>query len=118
MPTAGRDGRRLAESSTLAFLQQLVFRFSKGEFSTSDREGSIPVMIINKTMADRRWPVEALSVSGSHIPGPGDVQASISIVGVAETRGRAIDEPPSRSRSARQSSGLLRSRSCCGLREI
>ena len=26
------------------------------DFSTSDREGSVPVAIINKTMADRRWP--------------------------------------------------------------
>ena len=53
------------------------------DFSTSDREGSVPVAIINKTMADRRWPGRSPVGERIHLPGPGDVQAPITIVGVA-----------------------------------
>ena len=53
------------------------------DFSTSDRDGSVPVAIINKTMADRRWPGRSPVGERIRLPGPGDVQAPITIVGVA-----------------------------------
>jgi predicted permease len=53
------------------------------EFTEADRQGSSPVAIINKAMADRRWPGE--NPLGRHIrlPGPSRVEAPITIVGVA-----------------------------------
>jgi predicted permease len=53
------------------------------EFTEADREGSIPVAIVNKAMADRRWPGEHPVGRRIHLPGPSQVAAPITIVGVA-----------------------------------
>jgi putative ABC transport system permease protein len=53
------------------------------DFSLADGEGSMPVAIINKTMADRRWPGQSPVGQRIHLPGPGDFQGAITIIGVA-----------------------------------
>ncbi len=53
------------------------------EFTEADREGSIPVAIVNKAMADRRWPGEHPVGRRIHLPGPSQIAAPITIVGVA-----------------------------------
>jgi predicted permease len=53
------------------------------EITDEDREGSIPVAVINKSMADRRWPGESPIGRRIHLPGPSRVEAPITIVGVA-----------------------------------
>jgi putative ABC transport system permease protein len=52
------------------------------DFSSADRDGSIPVAVINKTMADRRWPGQSPVGQKIDLPGPGNVEAPITIVGV------------------------------------
>ncbi len=52
------------------------------EFSMADRDGSIPVAIINKTMADRRWPGQSPLGQHLRLPGPSNLRDPITIVGV------------------------------------
>jgi putative ABC transport system permease protein len=53
------------------------------DFSPADRDGSVPVAIINKTMADRRWPGQSPVGRRMRLPGPSNVQEPITIIGVA-----------------------------------
>jgi predicted permease len=52
------------------------------DFAATDREASIPVAIINKAMADHRWPGQDAVGQRLRLPGPGDLQAPITIIGV------------------------------------
>ena len=52
------------------------------DFSAADRDTSIPVAIVNKAMADRRWPGESAVGQRLRLPGPANLQAPITIVGV------------------------------------
>ena len=84
VPTAGQRWSAVYRVVDAGYFATAGLPLLEGrEFSTSDREGSIPVAIINKTMADRRWPGRSPVGERIHIPGPGDVQAPITIVGVA-----------------------------------
>lgn len=53
------------------------------EFTAADRAESMLVAIVNKGMADRRWPNENPVGRRIYLPGPSNVQAPITIVGVA-----------------------------------
>jgi putative ABC transport system permease protein len=53
------------------------------EFSAADAASSAPVAIINKAMADRRWPGESPLGRRIYLPGPSNVEAPITVVGVA-----------------------------------
>jgi putative ABC transport system permease protein len=53
------------------------------DFSPVDRDSSIPVAIVSKSLADRRWPGQDVVGQRIRLPGPGNVQAPITIVGVA-----------------------------------
>ena len=84
VPTAGQRWSAVYRVVDAGYFATAGLPLLEGrDFSTSDREGSIAVAIINKTMADRRWPGRSPVGERLHIPGPGDVQAPITIVGVA-----------------------------------
>ena len=53
------------------------------DVSDADAASSPPVVIINKAMADRRWPGESALGRRIVLPGPSKVQAAITIVGIA-----------------------------------
>jgi predicted permease len=53
------------------------------DFSAADAASSFPVAIVNRAMADRRWPGESPVGRRIFLPGPANVQAPITIVGVA-----------------------------------
>jgi len=53
------------------------------DFTSTDGASAPHVAIVNKAMADRRWPGESPIGRRIRLPGPSDVQASITIVGVA-----------------------------------
>jgi putative ABC transport system permease protein len=53
------------------------------DFSSADVAASSPVAIVNRAMADRRWPGESPVGRRIFLPGPANVQAPITIVGVA-----------------------------------
>ena len=53
------------------------------DFSSGDAASSAPVAIINKAMADRRWPGESPLGRRIHLPGPSNMEAPITVVGVA-----------------------------------
>ena len=53
------------------------------DFSAADAASSSPVAIVNRAMADRRWPGESPVGRRIFLPGPANVQAPITIVGVA-----------------------------------
>ena len=53
------------------------------EFNEADTPLSMPVAVVNKAMADRRWPGEDPTGRRIFLPGPGRMQAPITIVGVA-----------------------------------
>jgi hypothetical protein len=52
------------------------------DLSSSDRDGTAPVAVINQAMAERQWPGENAIGHRIRLPGPGDVQAPITVVGV------------------------------------
>ncbi len=52
------------------------------DFSSADRDGAAPVAVINRTMAERQWNGEIAVGRRIHVPGPGDVQAPVTIIGV------------------------------------
>jgi putative ABC transport system permease protein len=53
------------------------------DFSSFDREGTPAVAVINEAMAERQWPGEIAVGRRIRLPGPGNVQAPITIIGVA-----------------------------------
>ena len=53
------------------------------DFSDADAAASSPVAIVNRAMAERRWPGESPVGRRIFLPGPANVQAPITIVGVA-----------------------------------
>jgi putative ABC transport system permease protein len=53
------------------------------DFSDADTATAAPVAIINRAMAERRWPGETAVGRRIYLPGMSDVQAAITIVGVA-----------------------------------
>ena len=53
------------------------------DFSASDSRASLPVAIVNKSMADRRWPGEGPIGQRLHLPGPGKFEIPLTVVGVA-----------------------------------
>ena len=84
VPTAGQRWSAVYRVVDAGYFATAGLPLLEGrDFSTSDREGSVPVAIINKTMADRRWPGRSPVGERIHLPGPGEVQAPITIVGVA-----------------------------------
>jgi putative ABC transport system permease protein len=52
------------------------------DFATSDGPSAIPVAIVNHAMAEHRWPGQSAVGQRLHLPGPGNVQEPITIVGV------------------------------------
>ncbi len=52
------------------------------DFSSFDREGTPAVAVINEAIAERQWPGEIAVGRRIRLPGPGNVQAPISIIGV------------------------------------
>ena len=52
------------------------------DFAPTDRDTSIPVAIVSKALADRRWPGQSPIGHRLHLPGPGDRQGPVTIVGV------------------------------------
>ena len=97
VPTAGQRWSAVYRVVDAGYFATAGLPLLEGrDFSTSDREGSIAVAIINKTMAVRRWPGRSPVGERIHIPGPGDVQAPITIVGVAaDARQGDWTSPPS-----------------------
>jgi predicted permease len=53
------------------------------DVTDGDTSSSTPVAIINKAMADRRWPGEDPIGRRIHLPGPSNVKAPITVIGVA-----------------------------------
>jgi predicted permease len=53
------------------------------DFSSTDRGTSIPVAIISKGMADRRWPGGGALGQRLHLPGPSNLRVPLTIVGIA-----------------------------------
>ena len=53
------------------------------EFTEGDRATSIPVAVVNRTMAEHRWPGQSALGQRLILPGPGEMAAPITIVGVA-----------------------------------
>jgi putative ABC transport system permease protein len=72
---------RIVEPGYFSAVGQSIL--SGREIADVDTEGSVPVAVINKAMADRRWPGEDPVGRRIHLPGPSEVQAPITIVGVA-----------------------------------
>ncbi|MEO7270528.1 MAG: ABC transporter permease [Vicinamibacterales bacterium] len=65
------------------------------DFTDADRAGAIPVVVINKSMADRRWPGESPIGRRIRLPGPGNLQAPVTIIGVVgNARQRDWTAPP------------------------
>ncbi len=52
------------------------------DFTLTDRDTSIHVAIVSKSLADRRWPGQSPIGQRLHLPGPGDRQAPVTVVGV------------------------------------
>ncbi len=66
------------------------------DFTAADAASSSPVAIVNRAMADRRWPGETPLGRRIFLPGPANVQAPITIVGVAaNARQSDWTSPPS-----------------------
>jgi predicted permease len=59
-----------------------IRRLQGRDVSRSDLPGTPNVAVINKAMADRRWPGETAVGMRIYLPGPSRVQAPIEIVGV------------------------------------
>jgi len=55
------------------------------DFSDADRAGAMPVAIVNRSMAERRWPGESPIGRRFRLPGPGNQEAPLTIVGVVGT---------------------------------
>jgi putative ABC transport system permease protein len=53
------------------------------DFSDADGRSAAPVAIINRAMAERRWPGESAVGRRIYVPGMSDVQTPITIIGVA-----------------------------------
>jgi predicted permease len=53
------------------------------DFAGTDTASAPHVAVINKAMADRRWPGESPIGRRIRLPGPGSVQSPITVVGVA-----------------------------------
>ena len=65
------------------------------DFTEADRAGGMAVAVINKSMAERRWPAESPVGRRIHLPGPGNLQAPVTIVGVVgNARQRGWTAPP------------------------
>lgn len=52
------------------------------DISDDDRASSSPVAIVNRTMAERRWPGRSAIGQRIRLPGPGDLKEPITIIGV------------------------------------
>ena len=52
------------------------------DFSSADREASMPVAIVSQALAERRWPGENAVGQRLRLPGPGNVQTPITVVGI------------------------------------
>jgi len=52
------------------------------DFSDADHAGAVPVAIVNQSMAARRWPGESPIGRRISLPGPGNQDAPLTIVGV------------------------------------
>jgi predicted permease len=52
------------------------------DFSMADRSGSMPVAMVNKAMAEHRWPGKSPIGQRLRLPGPSNFQAPITIIGV------------------------------------
>ena len=52
------------------------------DFSGADREGAMPVAVVNRSMAERRWPGESALGRRIRLPGPGNADAPLTIIGV------------------------------------
>ena len=52
------------------------------DFSSGDGQASMPVAIVNKALAERRWPGENAVGQRLRLPGPGNVQAPVTVVGI------------------------------------
>ena len=81
------------------------------DFIPADGASAAPVAIVNRAMADYRWPGQSAVGQRLHLPGPGDVQDPITVVGVVAnvrqgdwTSTPAAMKSTSRSISARLSS--------------
>ena len=65
------------------------------DIATADSATSPPVVVINQAMAERQWPGEDPVGQRLRLPGPGNVQAPIAIVGVsANARQSDWTSPP------------------------
>jgi putative ABC transport system permease protein len=53
------------------------------DFSTADSATALPVAIVSRSMAARRWPGASALGQRILLPGPGNVQAPLTVVGIA-----------------------------------
>jgi predicted permease len=65
------------------------------DFTAADRAGAVAVAVINRSMAERRWPGESPVGRRIRLPGPGNVQDPVTIIGVVgNARQRDWTAPP------------------------
>jgi putative ABC transport system permease protein len=53
------------------------------DFSTADNAATLPVVIVSRSMAARRWPGASALGQRIRLPGPANVQAPLTVVGIA-----------------------------------
>ena len=82
-PAPGKSSPPPTASCCPATSSRSGFAGCRGEmFRAADLPGTPNVAVINKAMADRRWPGESAVGKRIYLPGPSRVQAPIEIVGV------------------------------------
>ena len=52
------------------------------DFGAADRAGTLPVAIVNQSLADRRWPGESPVGQRIRLPGPSNLQTPLTVIGV------------------------------------
>lgn len=95
-PQPGQGPRAIYRVVQPGYFSAMGLQMIRGrEIAASDTAGSAPVVVINQAMAQRQWPGEDPIGRHLHLPGPGNVQVPITIVGVsANARQSDWTSPP------------------------
>lgn len=92
----GQGPRAIYRVVQPGYFAAMGLRLVRGrDIATSDTATSMPVVVINQAMAERQWPGEDPVGRRIHLPGPGNVQEALTIVGVsANARQSDWTSPP------------------------
>jgi predicted permease len=90
VPTAGDDWAAAYRIVQPGYFETMGLPLLEGrDFTSADGATSPHVAIVNKAMADRRWPGESPVGRRIRLPGPSNVQEPITVIGVAANAAQA-----------------------------